>query len=66
MEKNLKENKDILYFKKVVKASAQEIEKHSNFLKMNLKKNFLIKFSFIKFFKINFFFKFYSWITRIV
>ena len=40
MEKNLKENKDILYFKKVVKASAQEIEKHSNFLKTNLKKNF--------------------------
>ena len=40
MEKNLKENKDILYYKKVVKASAQEIEKHSNFLKMNLKKNF--------------------------
>ena len=40
IEKNFKENKDILYFKKVVKASAQEIEKHSNFLKMNLKKNF--------------------------
>ena len=39
-KKILKENKDILYYKKVVKASAQEIEKHSNFLKMNLKKNF--------------------------
>ena len=40
MEKNLKENKDILYFKKIVKASDKEIEKHSNFLKTNLKKNF--------------------------
>ena len=40
MEKNLKENKDFSYFKKIVKITEQEMEEHSNFLKTNLKKNF--------------------------
>ena len=40
LENNLKKNKDINYFKKVIKPSAEEIEKHSNFLKTNLKKNY--------------------------
>ena len=30
----------ILYFKKVIKASTQEVEKHNQYLKDNLKKNF--------------------------
>ena len=40
LENNLKKIKDINYFKKVIKPSAEEIEKHSNFLKINLKKNY--------------------------
>jgi DNA polymerase-3 subunit epsilon len=40
LENNLKKNKNINYFKKVIKPSAEEIEKHSNFLKTNLKKNY--------------------------
>ena len=31
LENNLKKNKNINYFKKVIKPSAEEIEKHSNF-----------------------------------
>tara|TARA_B100000963_G_scaffold360076_1_gene389630 strand:+ start:2787 stop:3452 length:666 start_codon:yes stop_codon:yes gene_type:complete len=34
------ENKKILYFKKVIKASDKEKKGHSNYLKTNLKKNF--------------------------
>ncbi len=33
-------NKNILYFKKVIKPNADEIKKHKEFLKKNLKKNF--------------------------
>ena len=33
-------NKNILYFKKVVKPNNSEIEKHTEYLKLNLKKNF--------------------------
>ena len=40
LENNLKKNKNINYFKKVIKPSAEEIEKHSNFLNTNLKKNY--------------------------
>ena len=40
LENNLKKNKNVNYFKKVIKPSAEEIEKHSNFLKINLKKNY--------------------------
>ena len=40
LENNLKKNKNINYFKKVIKPSAEEIEKHLNFLKTNLKKNY--------------------------
>ena len=36
--KNIREK--ILYFKKIVKPSFQEIEKHNQYLKNNLKKNF--------------------------
>ena len=41
-EKNLNENLDrkILYFKKVIQPSKEEMEKHTRFLKTNLKKNF--------------------------
>tara|TARA_Y100000591_G_scaffold327687_1_gene352666 strand:- start:76 stop:738 length:663 start_codon:yes stop_codon:yes gene_type:complete len=33
-------NKNVLYFKKVVKPSDSELEKHKNFLKKDLKKNY--------------------------
>ena len=33
-------NKNILYFKKVIKPSVEELKKHKEFLKKNLKKNF--------------------------
>ena len=36
---NLK-NENILYFKKIIKPSDQELKKHSEFLKKNLKKNY--------------------------
>ena len=41
-EKNLRENLDtkVLYFKKVIQPSKEEKEKHTSFLKINLKKNF--------------------------
>ena len=39
-EKNEKIDKNVLYFKKVVKITTDEKEKHSKFLKTNLKKNF--------------------------
>ena len=39
-EKNEKIDKNVLYFKKVVKITTDEKEKHSKFLKINLKKNF--------------------------
>ena len=41
-EKNLRENLDtkVLYFKKVIQPSKEEKEKHTRFLKINLKKNF--------------------------
>ena len=39
-EKNEKIDKNILYFEKVVKITTDEKEKHSKFLKTNLKKNF--------------------------
>ena len=34
------ENENILYFKKVIKPSSEELAKHKDFLKKNLKKNF--------------------------
>ncbi len=34
------ENENILYFKKVIKPSSDELAKHKDFLKKNLKKNF--------------------------
>ncbi len=36
----LSENRNILYFKKVIKPSPEELEKHKDFLKKDLKKNF--------------------------
>jgi DNA polymerase III subunit epsilon len=38
-QKNL-ENRNVLYFKKIVKPSEVELKKHKEFLKKNLKKNF--------------------------
>ena len=35
-------NKDILYFKKIIKITSDEKEKHSKYLKTSLKKNFFI------------------------
>ncbi len=40
IESNFKENRNILYFKKIVKITEQERQEHANFLKKNLKKNF--------------------------
>ena len=40
IESNFKENRNILYFKKIVKITEQERQDHENFLKKNLKKNF--------------------------
>tara|TARA_A100000164_G_scaffold152310_1_gene135263 strand:+ start:4001 stop:4666 length:666 start_codon:yes stop_codon:yes gene_type:complete len=37
---NILKNENILYFKKVVKPSSQELKKHNEYLKRNLKKNF--------------------------
>ena len=37
---NISKNENILYFKKVVKPSSQELKKHNEYLKRNLKKNF--------------------------
>ena len=37
-QKNIREK--VLYFKKVIKPSLEEIEKHNQYLKNNLKKNF--------------------------
>jgi len=39
-ETKITNNKNILYFKKVVKPNNNEIEKHKEYLKSNLKKNF--------------------------
>ena len=39
-ENNFKENRNILYFKKIVKITEQERQDHTDFLKKNLKKNF--------------------------
>ena len=36
----LQKKGDILYFKKVIKPSLEEIKEHNNFLKTSLKKNF--------------------------
>ena len=33
-------NKNVLYFKKIIKPSDEELKKHKEFLKKNLKKNF--------------------------
>ena len=40
IESNFKENRNILYFKKIVKITEQEMQDHTDFLKKNLKKNF--------------------------
>ncbi len=57
-------DKRVLYFKKIIQPTDDEKNKHHEYLKKNLKKKFfLIKSLIIKFFKINFFFKFYSRIT---
>jgi len=37
---NLNLNKNILYYKKIIKPSADEFKLHKNFLKINMKKNF--------------------------
>ncbi len=34
------DKKDILYFKKVIKPTSEELEKHKMYLKKDLKKNF--------------------------
>ena len=34
------ENRNNLYFKKVIKASSEELKKHKDFIKRDLKKNF--------------------------
>ena len=39
-ETKITENKNILYFKKVVKPNNSEIKKHAEYLKLNLKKNY--------------------------
>ena len=39
-ENKIANNKNILYFKKVVKPNNSEIKKHTEYLKLNLKKNF--------------------------
>ena len=39
-QKKQENEKKILYFKKVIKPSADEIKNHKNFIKINLKKNF--------------------------
>ena len=39
ISKDIKEEK-IIYFKKIVKLSSEEIKNHNEFLKKNLKKNF--------------------------
>ena len=36
----ISKNKDVNYFKKVTKPSAEELEQHKIYLKQNLKKNF--------------------------
>ncbi len=40
MENFVSSDKNIQYFKKIVKASPQELNEHKNYLKQNLKKNF--------------------------
>ena len=57
---------NVAYFKKVIKPSLEELKKHKEYLKNNLKKIILIKSLIVKFFKINFFFKFYSWVSRVM
>ena len=39
-EKELKNNVNINYFKKIIKPTAEELKKHKEYLKNNLKKNF--------------------------
>ena len=39
-ETKIANNKNILYFKKVIKPNNDEIKKHNEYLKLNLKKNF--------------------------
>ena len=39
-DKNLKNSKDTKYFKKIVKPTIEEIEKHKSYLKENLSKNY--------------------------
>ncbi len=39
-ETKIANNKNILYFKKVIKPNNNEIKKHNEYLKLNLKKNF--------------------------
>ena len=34
------ENKNVLYFKEIVKVTKEDLKKHKEFLKTNLKKNF--------------------------
>ena len=40
MENKQNIKKNVLYFKKVIKPTAEEIKKHKDYLKINLKKNF--------------------------
>ncbi len=39
-DENVNNNKNIVYFKKVIKPSDEEKKKHENYIKLNLKKNF--------------------------
>jgi DNA polymerase-3 subunit epsilon len=57
---------NVAYFKKVIKPSLEELKKHKEYLKNNLKKITLIKFLIVKFLKINFFFKFYTRVSRVM
>ena len=56
-------DKNVLYYKKVILPTDLEIVNHKKYLKTNLKKIFLIKSLVIKFFKIYFFFKLNTRVT---
>jgi len=65
-QENIENNIKVNYFKKIVEPSEEELKNHKEYLKNNLKKNYFNKFLIVKSFKIYFFFKFDSWISRIM
>ena len=58
-DQNIKEgnNLNVAYFKKIIVPTEDEIKKHKEYLKSNLKKNFLIKSLIYKDFQSLFFFQ---------